>query len=117
MRIRQISEKIGVENEIIDINFGGKDHLYLKCISLFSKYDFISEIESAIIEKNYKLIENKAHALKGISANLGFKELFELSSKIVNDVREKTYDEIPCLFKYLKIEYERIVNILNYLEF
>lgn len=113
MNIEQLFNEIGIEKEVIQENFVGKANLYLKCLNLFIKNDFIFPIESALIVHNYEVLESTSHSLKGTCANLGFKELYELSNKLVLDVRNEKYDELPQIFRYLKIEYYRVKEIID----
>ena len=64
------------------------------------------------IESNY---EEAAHTLKGVCANLGFTQLFKVSSDITEELRNGNPDvsRLPELLGKVAAEYKKTVDAIN----
>lgn len=63
--------------------------------------------------KDWPKIETDAHTLKGLSGNLGFSELYKLSTALVQAVREKKYDVAEKLEPELINSCNEIIKIID----
>lgn len=84
---------------------------------MFLKDESYPNLVKMLNEKDYETAFRMAHTLKGVSANLGFNKLFEVSSALTEVLRHKEYD--ADLNKYLKDiekEYIPIIEKLNMVE-
>ncbi|MCB6608790.1 Hpt domain-containing protein [[Clostridium] symbiosum] len=71
------------------------------CQSLFTSWAF---------NQAFGAVENYAHALKGVAANLGFSGLQSSCADIVLSVREGHPEDIPEHFEKAQKEYTFIID-------
>ena len=92
-----------------------KDELVKHFALKFLEDKSLSKIEEGLEKKNAELAFRGAHTLKGLSANLGFTRLYEISSKLTEELRPLGLDSpnLPNLFNAVKEEYIRTVDILK----
>ncbi len=100
----------------IEIEAGGEKNFVSDVFNLFCNYteSGISKIEKAFSEKNIEVIKQKAHDLRGSSANVGVKklpELFENLESVANDGNwkrtGKIITEITEIFNHIKYIIEK----------
>lgn len=91
MTFNEAITKIGVNTEETLRRFSGNSDLMEKFIRKFPQDKTLEGLEAAIAAKEYPSIEETAHTLKGVSGNLGFTELYELSAALVTAVRAKDF--------------------------
>lgn len=74
-------------------------------------------LESAVEKKDYEEAFRAAHTLKGVSQNLGFKELGDASSLITEALRDRTkaVDEEQCdrLMGQVKAAYDKTTGAIR----
>jgi HPt (histidine-containing phosphotransfer) domain-containing protein len=91
MTFNEAITEIGVNTEETLRRFSGNAGLMEKFIRKFPQDNTLQSLEAAIAAKDYQAIEETAHTLKGVSGNLGFTKLYELSAALVTAVRAKDY--------------------------
>ncbi len=97
MTYEQVLKQIDVNIEETLQRFSGNKELMEKFIKKFPEDNTTEDLENAIKAKDYKAIEDTAHTLKGLSGNLGFSKLFELSSALVNAIRANDFSTADTL--------------------
>ncbi|MFQ6069796.1 MAG: Hpt domain-containing protein [Candidatus Aminicenantales bacterium] len=70
-------------------------------------------LAKAIQEKNFCLIQDLGHSLKGSSANLSLNSLKKASSQLEAAAREKDMDEVKRSFALLEKEFRRFQDFLH----
>lgn len=65
----------------------GNEQLYTKLIGTLLSDESFDQLNDALKENDAKKAFNCAHTIKGITANMGFTPLYELSVKIVEPLR------------------------------
>jgi len=113
MTFTEAITEIGVNTEETLRRFSGNKDLMEKFIRKFPQDNTISDLEAAIAAKNYQSIEETAHTLKGVSGNLGFTQLYELSSALVNAVRAKDLATADQLCPKVTGRCHTVINILK----
>ena len=73
----------------------------------------IEEIEKAIKNKNFEMLREIAHSLKGASGNLGLTEIYELCLKLENMGKEKDLSNAEDVLDRLKEELSKLRRILK----
>jgi HPt (histidine-containing phosphotransfer) domain-containing protein len=73
----------------------------------------VSQLENAIMEKDYALILMLGHTLKGSSSNLCLTGLEEFSFQIERAGRNNNLKPAQLALKLLKGEFERFLNFLS----
>lgn len=105
--------KCGVNIELTMNRFLDDEELYVFCIYEFAEEPAFSVLKNALNDKNYKEAFESAHTLKGVSANLGLTDLFNVISKLVEALRNEVYDNIEQLYKNMILEYNKFLAILE----
>lgn len=101
---------MGIDYNEVMTRFAFQEQLYMKFLKKFAQDPNYSLLISAYENHDYKTIESSAHTLKGVSANLGLKELSHACEIIVLDVREdKDRSVLRSDLKKLQIIYENII--------
>ncbi|MDR2909541.1 MAG: Hpt domain-containing protein [Oscillospiraceae bacterium] len=70
----------------------GNRKLYRRMLKLFLEAKEPAELENAIAEGNSTAAGEAAHAIKGMTGNLGMRPLFDLSSRLTEECRNGTAD-------------------------
>lgn len=86
----KLTEKLsvyGVNIPAVLERFVGDEEMYYHCLNLFIDDKAFSELGYALDTGDYKTAFEKAHSLKGVSANLGLKPLFDAICDIVDPLR------------------------------
>ena len=78
--------------------------------------DSYSLLEESIAIGNYSEAFRAAHTLKGVSLNLGFTKLFEVSDVLTEALRDGNELENKELLEKVREEYERTVELLQELQ-
>ncbi len=82
---------------------------------------FLTDDSFALLEEsmnigNYSEAFRAAHTLKGVSLNLGFTKLYEVSSEITEALRGGEQPQNEALLGKVRDEYQRTVNLLQELQ-
>ena len=82
---------------------------------------FLADDSYALLEEsmaigNYSEAFRAAHTLKGVSLNLGFTKLFEVSDAMTEALRDGEKPGNEALLDKVKDEYERTINLLQELQ-
>ena len=117
-KFRQQLEENGADVETTLKRFMGNDAIYQKFLGKFpadpNYANLGSNIEAGAFEEAYKC----AHALKGVVGNLGLAPIFNKVSALVEELRNKTADEVDAaraneLWQEIKTVYEKFIVIIN----
>ena len=78
--------------------------------------DSYSLLKESIQVGNYSDAFRAAHTLKGVSLNLGFTKLYQVSDVLTEALRDSNYLEDEKLLENVKDEYQRTVDLLQELQ-
>ena len=73
-------------------------------------------LEESMAIGNYSEAFRAAHTLKGVSLNLGFTKLFEVSDEMTEALRAGEKPENEALLGKVKKEYQRTIDLLQELQ-
>ena len=111
---RRFSEATLNENTIKSLKTTmGDEFGNLIKIFLEDAEDILNEIEGAISAENAELLAQRAHALKGSSANLGATGLSEICYKLEQTGKSGTVENADLLFESAKNEFQRVKDALQ----
>ena len=113
MTFNEAITEIGVNTEETLRRFSGNAGLMEKFIRKFPQDNTLPQLEAAIAVKDYTAIEETAHTLKGVSGNLGFTQLYELSAALVNAVRAKDFATADELSPKVTARCHVVLDILS----
>lgn len=102
----------------IDVDGGitrcmGNEALYKKLIKRIWEDTNYQEILSGLKEENMETVLRAAHTLKGISGNLGFIRLYNITEEIVKMIREGREGEVEAKTEELTQSYEEVLRALE----
>lgn len=76
----------------------------------------VKELSAAVEADDRSAIENRAHALKGLSGNIGLNGVFIPARKMVDDVRSGRYDSFSEDLAKLKAAYAKAYSVSKKLD-
>ena len=113
LELRSRLSEVGLDYvEMVD-KFMESEPMFLKYFKKFftASESVVKELETAIASDDISAIENRAHALKGLSGNIGLNHVFEPAKKIVDDVRAGNFSWYKDDFKKLSAAYQKALEI------
>lgn len=87
MGFREKLAAYGVDVPVTMERLGNSEDLYLSCLDLFIKDGNMQGLGEALEQGDLKKGFEAAHALKGVSANLGLQPFYETICRIVEPLR------------------------------
>lgn len=70
------------------------EDLLMMCLEQFVQDDEVAQLEEKMEQKDYEEAFEVAHALKGVSGNLGLTPLFQAVCVLVESLRHKKLDNV-----------------------
>ena len=92
----------------------GSDSLIESFVKMFPSDESYANLCKAMDEKNWSEVFGASHTLKGICANLSFKNLYEAASTLTEDVRNGSPSEkVHDYFDKVCAEYKIVMDSLK----
>lgn len=99
----------GVDVAVTMERLGNSEDLYLRCVDLFLNDGNMEELGKALEQGDLKKGFEAAHALKGVSANLGLQPFYEKICKIVEPLRAADEQaDYKTLYEEIALEEEKV---------
>lgn len=111
--VRDMLEELDADIDSLYERFAGNTKMILVFMKKFEKDKTFNLIAESIRDNNIELLYVYTHDLKGLSANLGMKDLSALCNDLLIDLKSKNYGEIKKHFKIIKREYVRVIRIIH----
>lgn len=112
MEIKECYEQMGANYENV-LSRLGSDALIRRFASKFPDDTSFQSLEQAMKEKNIDEAFRAAHTLKGVCLNLGFDNLFTVSSELTEKLRAGSFDGTEALFEEVKKQYYRTIEAIR----
>lgn len=110
--MREELMRIGVDyNTALDRCMGMED-LYREFLQSFLHENPLPKLEKYIVERNVKDAFKAAHTLKGLCGNLGFSNILEFLSPLVEILRDESLDGADELLLKVKERYQELEKVL-----
>ncbi len=111
--IRAQLSAVGLDCAEMIEKFMDSEEMFLKYFKKFfeSADGVVAELEAAVNSDDHAAIENRAHALKGLSGNVGLNGVYEPAKKIVDDVRAQQFGGCKWDFERLNSAYRTAKSI------
>ncbi len=116
--IRSELAEVGLDcTEMIE-KFMDSEEMFLKYFKKFfgAADSVVEELSAAVAANDLTAIENRAHALKGLSGNIGLNKVFYPAKKIVDDVRGGRYDSFSADLEKLQSAYVKARSVSEKLD-
>lgn len=112
MTIQECYEQMGLNAGSVLERLGGETILKKFVVKFLDDPSFQS-LKEGLEEKDGEKAFRAAHTLKGICLNLGFDNLFKVSSDITEKLRGGSLEGCEALFEAVEKEYEKTVNAIR----
>lgn len=116
MTVKECYEKMGANFENVLSRLGGSEDLVKRFALKFLNDTSYQNLEQQLQNKDVEEAFRAAHTLKGVCLNLGFDNLFTVSSDLTEKLRAKELDGADELFEKVKEQYQITVEALKELE-
>jgi HPt (histidine-containing phosphotransfer) domain-containing protein len=73
----------------------------------------LDTIRAAVLSKDFKVLEESVHKIKGTAGNLGLTKLYAVAGEFTNHVRQKRAECFNDDFEILAAEYTKISSIIE----
>lgn len=113
MNFHGFYETIGSEYQPVLDRFCNQEAILRRFLLRFPEDCTFQELAGAVREGDSPRIESRAHALKGVAANLGFEQLKELCGELVVCVRNDRLEAVPEIFGRVETEYEHVCHEIS----
>lgn len=116
MTLKEFAKNTNLDYDGTVARFCGKESLVIKFLKKFPNDPSFDELAQAVEANDFEEIEKSAHALKGVTGNLGLQDLFEINQKIVDAVRSGQYEALPEYFRKDQEIYNNVMQCLKELD-
>lgn len=111
---RGIFEAYGGSYEETMERFLHKETMYLKFLNLFFEDESLKKLESTLEVSDWKGAFEAAHALKGVSGNMGLAPLYRGVCEIVEPLRAGRTDfDYAGALRTIQGEYQRVETLMK----
>lgn len=113
MNLQEASKEMNIDYNAAITRFGNSEAMYIRFLNKFLSDNTYNELEQVWEKGIYEEIEKKAHTLKGIAGNLCLNNLFSLSDKIVQKIRNNDYEDLETIYQNLQEEYKHVKTVIT----
>lgn len=115
MTVRECYEQMGADFDNVLGRLGSEQMVQRFALKFLNDTSFQS-LEEQLGKKDVEQAFRAAHTLKGVCLNLGFDNLFTVSSALTEKLRAKELDGTDVMFEKVKEQYNITVSALKQLE-
>ena len=112
MTVRECYEQMGADFDNVLGRLGSEQMLQRFALKFLNDTSY-QTLEETLKEKNVEQAFRAAHTLKGVCLNLGFDNLFTVSSELTERLRAGELDGTEELFEKVKEQYEITVKAIR----
>lgn len=115
MTIKECYDAIGSDYEEVLGRFAGNKMLVEKFARKFIDDPSYQMLADSMEKQDYEEAFRAAHTLKGVCANLGFIQLFKVSSEMTEELRggNPRVEKLPGMFDAISAEYRKTVDAIR----
>lgn len=112
MTVRECYEQMGADFDNVLDRLGNEQMVQRFALKFLNDTSY-QTLEETLKEKNVEQAFRAAHTLKGVCLNLGFDNLFTVSSELTEKLRAGELDGTEELFEKVKEQYEITVKAIR----
>ena len=116
MTLQECYVKIGGDYNDILHRFMN-ENMVRKFVLKFPQDNNMALFEESWAKKDYETAFRAMHTLKGVSVNLGFTALYNVSSALTEKLRSQEYDNLDGLIADVKKQYDIVIEAIAALGF
>lgn len=113
MELQTLYERTGTDYKVVMERFCNDENMLRMFVLSFPDDPTFQNLTLAVQSADSGSVENHAHALKGVAANLGFEKLQDACADLVLCVRQNRLDEIQLRFQKAETAYKAIVEEIH----
>ena len=95
--------------------FAGNESLYFRLASKFVNDENMSALKDALSLRDVNKAIASAHALKGVSGNLSFKELYSVMCEMTELLRAENIAAAEVLLPHAQKAYDKVIDFITVL--
>ncbi len=84
----------GADTEGALARFMEDEELFAVCFSTFMEDTCVANLQTSLQKKDYVAAYESAHALKGVSGNMGLSPIYRATSHVAESLRRKDYRDL-----------------------
>lgn len=115
MNIKEFYNEIGGNFDEILMNLG-KEERILKFVLKFPEEKVLDKLSAALNAKDYETAFREAHNLKGMSINIGFNKLYQVSSDLTESLRFGPKGDVEGLYSIVAEEYNKTCELIGQIQ-
>lgn len=96
--------------------FSGNLELLEKFVRKFPQDENWLKLKATVNDENWSEMEMTAHTLKGYAGNIGFKNLYDVCTQVVNEIRAKNFDKAKELLPQAVARGQEIEDYIKQLD-
>ena len=100
----------GADVEGVMDRFMEDEELLLSCLDQFVEEDEIPALKESLEKQDYSQAFEIAHAMKGVTGNLGLTPLYTATCELVESLRAHVYDHVEEQFETVRNKREEFVS-------
>lgn len=116
MSLEEVAEELGMDLERVLDRMVNKPQLLIRLLRAFLASDDMELAQTAWQDKDYKVLEERVHSMKGAAGSLGLPDMYETSNELLTAVRRGQYEEVERLFERMEDAYAEVERVVGQLE-
>lgn len=112
MTIQECYEEMGLQSEPV-LERLGSEKILKKFVLKFLNDTSFQDLREGLDAKDGEKAFRAAHTMKGICLNLGFDNLFQVSSELTEKLRGRDTSDSEELFKAVEEQYQIVVKAIE----
>lgn len=113
MEFQELCARLSVDYAATLARFSGNEGLFRRFLLRFPSDGTFAKLQAAQAAGDLPGMENGAHTLKGVAANLGLSRLQEASDQLVQAIRRGDGDAVPALYAQVEQAYRTAADLLQ----
>ena len=106
-------KEVGIDIDSALQRFMGNEALMEKFLLRFEEDQAYADLVEAVAKQDAEKAVTASHTLKGVSGNLSMTELYALTTKKVDLLREGKAQEAFAMMSQIQAVYERLVEVIR----
>lgn len=114
--LTEAAKELNIDLECTLGRFSGNEGLYLRFLRRLPQDKTFEQLAQGVEQGDAQIMEQAAHTLKGVAANLGLEDLRQASDGVVQAVRAGQAGEACGQFERVRQAFQRACDVLGGLE-
>lgn len=116
MTLEKLAEELHMNLEQVLDRMVHKPELLIRLLRAFLASEDMELAQSAWEKRDYKVLEERIHSMKGAAVSLGLPDMSESLNELLTAVRRERYEDVPQLFGRMEQAYNEVERVVSQLE-